>query len=132
MKIANLFLIIIIFLLIGACKDEITVVSIIKDGEKLGVESSTPFDMLQNYPNPFNPSTSVTYSVSREMKLKMTLFTEDWEPVKVLFDKVHQYGYYHININLAKENGEAMPSGTYYYALEGGGYILVRQMEFLK
>jgi outer membrane lipoprotein-sorting protein len=132
MNTKKLIFLILIALVISGCKEEITVMSAVKDGEELEEGTSIPFTLMQNYPNPFNPSTQMEFSVSKTMRLKMSVFTEDWELVKVLFDENKFAGYYRIDFSAVNSDGENFPSGNYYYTLEGEGLILVRQMKLMK
>lgn len=132
MKILKAALIAIVFVSFASCKDENTVLSAIKDGEELAEGTKVPFFMNQNYPNPFNPSTTIHFRVAQEMKLKLSVYTEDWELVNVLIEKELAMGLYEYNFDARSKDGKALPSGSYYYSLEGGGYVLTMKMTLLK
>lgn len=132
MKKIKLVFIIISLLLSLSCKDETTILSATKDGEELEEGSLVPFWLSQNYPNPFNPSTTIRFALAKKMKLKMSVHTEDWELVKILLDKELVPGYYTYTFDAVNSDGKWLPSGNYYYTLEGDGYSLTMQMTLVK
>ncbi|MDP3148907.1 MAG: hypothetical protein Q8N83_07230 [Ignavibacteria bacterium] len=129
-KIFSFFILLLLFTAIS-CKEETVVMSLIKDGEE-SKEGVIPFRLEQNFPNPFNPSTSIGFGLGKETRLKMNVFTEDWELVDVLLDETKTPGTYVIEFEGLNDKGKALPSGNYYYTLEGDGLILTRQMTLLK
>ena len=130
-KIFSFLLILMLFTVIS-CKEETVVMSAVKDGEELKEGALVPFLLRQNYPNPFNPSTSFRFEVYKEMRLQVKIFTEDWELVDILLDETKSPGTYVVNFWGLNDKGKALPSGIYYYTLEGDGLILTRQMTLLK
>ncbi len=132
MKNANKLLLIIILLFTLSCKSENIVMSAVKDGNKIDNGASINFELMQNYPNPFNPSTNIEFHIIKQMNLKMSVYTEDWELVKVLFDENKKPSFYSISFDATKDDGNEMPSGNYYYTLEGEGVTLTRTMKLLK
>lgn len=132
MKNMKYFILFLLLITINTCSDEVTVLSAIKDGEELEEGDLVPFMLDQNHPNPFNPTTSIQFSVSQEMHLTLNVYTEDWIRVATLIDKSLYSGYYQVVFNAKNEDGEWLPSGEYYYTLEGDGLIITRKMMLLK
>ena len=112
--------------------EENTVMSALKDGEELMEGDLVPFLLGQNYPNPFNPTTSITYQVAVELRLTMKIYSEDWVEIATIVDRVHLPGYYKVDFNAINSAGEILPSGDYYYCLEGGGVKLTRKTRLMK
>ena len=93
----------------------------LKEGEEV------PFVLGQNYPNPFNPTTTIPFRVVINLKLKLTVYSDEWQPVKVLLEQPTSPGSYTLQFD-AKD----LPSGDYYYTLEGGDYTQIRKMKLVK
>lgn len=119
-------------LLLITCSEKITDVAAFHNGELMEDETNVPFTLEQNYPNPFNPSTAIHFSVSTPMYLKMTVFSEDWQKVVIIIDSDCSMGFHVVTFDGRNEKGDILPSGEYFYVLEGGGYKLVRKMKLLK
>lgn len=132
MKILITLLILIIQFSFVSCSDEITILSAIENGEELADGAEIPFSLHQNWPNPYNPSTNIRYDVYRQIHLKMIIYTEDWKKVSTPINKTHAPGNYQFVFDGKNKNGEFIPSGDYYYVLEGEGIYLTRKMKLLK
>jgi len=115
-----------------SCGDKVTVMSVIKDGEELNENSNLPFLLNQNYPNPFNRLTSIQYQVIIQMHLRMRVYTDDWQLVKTLINTEHSVGSYIVHFNGWNSENKPLPSGEYFYTLEGNGITLVRKMKLIK
>ncbi len=116
-----------------SCTDNtIEVLTGIQDGKELDEGASVPFELAQNYPNPFNPSTSIHYFVSREMHLEMHVYSDDWQKVATLLDETKPKGYYVVLFGDGRSEDKPIPSGDYYYTLEGDGIVLIRRMKLIK
>ena len=116
----------IIILCISGCEDA-KLISGYRDGEEMEEGESAPFVLDQNYPNPFNGSTTIPFRVAVSLDLKLTVFSEEWQPVTVLFDQRPNPGFHQTNFNAG-----GLPNGDYFYMLEGGGYKQIRKMKLIK
>jgi hypothetical protein len=110
-----------------SCTDENRIAAAYKGDEELAEGGSVPVLVNQNYPNPFNPSTVITFGVSRPMHVSLKAYTEDWQEVSVMVDEELAAGYY-----ARVFNASYLPSGDYYYVLEGMGYTQIRKMKLVK
>lgn len=115
-----------------ACSDKVNILSAIKNGEKLEEGTQVEFMLSQNYPNPFNPMTFIHYKVFTVVHLTMKVYTEDWQEVSTLLDREHEPGDYSTRFDSRNTNNEEIPSGEYFYTLEGNGLILIRRMKIVK
>ena len=77
--------------------------------------SPSQYTLVQNYPNPFNPSTTITYNIPYESRVKLTVFSITGEVVKVLVDDIKGSGLHKVEFNVA---GTDLSSGIYFYSLE--------------
>jgi hypothetical protein len=110
----------------GCDSKEETVVAFNGD-EKLPDGTFVPLQIFQNYPNPFNPTTMIHFGVAVEMRVSIKIYTEEWQEVSVLTDRLYTPGLYAMMFNATD-----LPSGSYYYVAEGGGYKEVRIMRLMK
>src|SRR5450759_1327343 len=77
----------------------------------------------QNYPNPFNDETTIGFNIPEAGHMRLTLYNQLGEPVKVLVDSEAPAG-----MNMIKMNRENLRGGVYYYKLETGLYSGVKKM----
>jgi hypothetical protein len=111
-----------------SCTDEGKIAAAIEDGKELQEGDPVPFLLYQNYPDPFNFSTTIRFGVPAAIHLKLTVFTDDWQEVETLFDKGFTEGYNSVIFSTKPD----LPSGEYYYTMEGGGVIEIRKMHLIK
>lgn len=122
------------------CNDSDTIAVNLKDGKN---SDEAPFLLEQNYPNPFYPSTSISFRIEKEMDVKMKLYSEDWVEIKTFWEghvdmyfpneSVHSnYKSYSISFDCTDSFGNSLPTGDYYYTLEGDGYTQIRMMTIIK
>lgn len=105
--------------------------AILTQGGGVAVEKDpsliTSYSLDQNYPNPFNPSTSISYSVPKTEKVKLTVYNVLGHQVAQLVNDEKPAGNYTV-----KFDGSNLASGIYFYKLEAGSNLLVKKMVFLK
>lgn len=84
--------------------------------------------LYQNYPNPFNPETTISFSVSANSNVKLSIYNAKGEMVKQLLNKDFNKGIHKVNFSAEKFN-----SGIYFYKLEtGGGIVKTKKMLLVK
>ncbi|MCH8033617.1 MAG: T9SS type A sorting domain-containing protein [Bacteroidetes bacterium] len=71
------------------------------------------FELAQNYPNPFNPITNISYSLTKESNVKLTIYNPLGEVVETLVEQVQSANRYEVVWNAAN-----VPSGIYFYSIE--------------
>lgn len=104
---------------------------ILEDGEESN-SGRVPFSLEQNYPNPAHDYTNINFSVSSAMRLSLKIYTEDYYHVSTIWEKEFYPGIYHATYDLKNKNGKPLPSGDYYYVLEGSGFTLMRLMKIAR
>ena len=96
-----------------------------------GVEENniTPekFELKQNYPNPFNPSTTISFNIPQDGKVKLSIYNILGQKLTTLVDDYKTKGNYKIMFN-----GSNFASGVYIYSLQYGNQILTRKMMMVK
>ncbi|MBK7141498.1 MAG: S8 family peptidase [bacterium] len=81
----------------------------------------------QNYPNPFNPTTTISFDIPRQSRVRLTVYNLLGQEVRVLADRVMAPGRQEIEFD-----GSSLATGLYLYRLEGDGFVATRKMVLLK
>jgi len=91
------------------------------------------YALSQNFPNPFNPSTSISFSLPFDSKIKISIYNAIGEFITNLADKVEQAGNHNITWNAS-----SFASGMYIYTIEaeplkgGNAFKSIKKMMLLK
>ena len=94
---------------------------------EVSVNGPLTFDLAQNYPNPFNPTTTITYSVPQSGKVKLAVYNLIGQEVAVLVNGAVSEGSHQVEFN-----AKSLPSGAYFYKLQGENSVSVKKMLLLK
>ena len=91
--------------------------------------SSQPiiFALEQNYPNPFNPTTAISYQLSDDSQVELTIYDLAGKKIKTLINEYQSAGYHTVNWTAS-----IFPSGIYLYSLIAGDFIETKKMLFMK
>lgn len=81
------------------------------------------FNLAQNFPNPFNPETIISFSLPKSEFVQLKVFDILGHEIALLSNGVFPAG-----LNQVTFNGNDLPSGIYFYALEAGNLKSVRKM----
>jgi hypothetical protein len=98
------------------------------------------FRLSQNYPNPFTERTMIKYCIAYKTQVKLTVYSSERTEVRKLVDEEQQPGAYEVEFNIVETHLPAggqgrdasLQSGTYFYRLEAGGFIITKIMEIEK
>jgi hypothetical protein len=88
-----------------------------------------------NYPNPFNPETTISFSVgtqSHTENIQIDIFNIKGQKIRNLLDDTFSPGQHKVVWNGTNDNGQAVPSGIYFYRMKAGDYQSVKRMMLLK
>lgn len=85
------------------------------------------FQLEQNYPNPFNPSTTISYTIPEDARVRLEIFNVLGQRVALLVDEAQTANSYHLEFR-----ADELPTGVYFYTITAGKYHAVRQMMLLK
>ncbi|MEZ4699160.1 MAG: T9SS type A sorting domain-containing protein [Rhodothermales bacterium] len=80
-----------------------------------------------NYPNPFNPTTTITFALSEQAQVRLTVYDMLGREVERLVDSIQEAGSHEVTFNAGD-----LPGGTYLYRLETPAGSFVQQMVLLK
>ena len=81
----------------------------------------------QNYPNPFTEETTITYSTAKEGNIRLVIYDVLGRAVQQVVNEYQTAGPKEVQVDL-----ERIPSGVYFYRLETGDQVLVKQLTKLK
>jgi hypothetical protein len=93
--------------------------------------SINSFELYQNYPNPFNPSTTISYQLPVDGKVKIVVFDLLGNEIYTLVDEYKTAGRHE-----TKFDGSTLSSGMYFYKIEIWNdkllYTMINKMTLLK
>jgi len=81
----------------------------------------------QNFPNPFNPSTSISFTLSSESPVKLSVYDIAGREVDVIINQNLQAGLHSYIWNAGN-----FSSGVYYFRLVSGDFSETKQMNLVK
>jgi hypothetical protein len=99
-----------------------TLVSV-EDEEKVIAD----YYLFQNFPNPFNPSTNIAFSIPKEERVNIKLYTPLGEEVEEVINKEFTSGKHTINYDASK-----LTSGIYYYRITAGSFTQTKKLLLIK
>jgi hypothetical protein len=85
------------------------------------------FALEQNYPNPFNPSTTITYSLPRDLHVDLRVYTTLGQEAATVVNSTMSAG-----VHSAVFAADRLASGVYFYKLTAGNYSVVKRMVLMK
>ena len=85
------------------------------------------FSLWQNYPNSFNPSTTIRFSIPKEVQVNLSVYNILGEKVKELKNELMKPGYFKVEFNAS-----AVVSGVYFYRIKAGDFVQTKKMILLK
>ena len=78
------------------------------------VSEATPFVLYQNSPNPFFQSTMISYRITQEGQVRLSLFDTQGRLCKIIVDENQSAGLYHVDLGESVFTKEML----YFYKLE--------------
>ncbi|MFQ5570717.1 MAG: FlgD immunoglobulin-like domain containing protein [Rhodothermales bacterium] len=88
--------------------------------------------LQQSYPNPFRTSTTITYDVEQPGPVTVTVYDALGRKVKTLVDAHQAVGSHAVVWDGREAGGQAVASGTYFYRLQVGEAVVIKQMVRVK
>ncbi|MCK5787422.1 MAG: T9SS type A sorting domain-containing protein, partial [Chlamydiia bacterium] len=88
--------------------------------------------LRENYPNPFNPTTTISYDLKNDSKIKLEIFNIKGQKIITLEDGEKVAGYHNIIWNGKDSEGSSVSSGIYFYNLDTKDYSSVKKMVLMK
>lgn len=85
------------------------------------------FNLYQNYPNPFNPSTSISFNISKQGFVNLSVYNINGKKVSELINGKMNAGFQSMTFDAAN-----LPSGIYTYKLTSEGQSVSKNMVLIK
>ena len=92
-----------------------------------GTQKPDKFLLQQNYPNPFNPTTRISYTIPKQVRVTLSVYNLLGQKVATVIDRYQAAGEYNVIFDASN-----LTSGVYFYRLKAGDYIETRSMTVLK
>ncbi|MDP6500503.1 MAG: FlgD immunoglobulin-like domain containing protein [Candidatus Marinimicrobia bacterium] len=90
------------------------------------------FAVSNAYPNPFNPQTNINVDLAADQKIQVHIYDIQGRLVQTLYDGELNAGSHILTWDGSAMNGKAVPSGTYFVRLNGGGMESWQKVTLLK
>jgi hypothetical protein len=89
--------------------------------------------LKQNYPNPFNPETTISYDLSGESVVALTIYDISGQVIRTMVNnQAMSAGQYKSVWDGRDESGIKVASGVYFYQLHTGDFIAKKKMTLLQ
>ena len=89
--------------------------------------------LLQNFPNPFNPETTISFDLSQEVVVTLTIYDMAGQVVRTLVENQSMVaGHYKSVWDGRNESGAMVGSGIYFYQLNAGDFSSMKKMTLLQ
>ena len=98
--------------------------------EKKGSQDNTTiftFELFNSFPDPFNPTATISYTLPKDVEVKLVVFNTLGKEVATLVDGYESAGYKSVTFDASN-----LPSGVYYYRLQADKFSDVKKMVFMK
>ena len=90
------------------------------------------FRLNQNYPNPFNPTTNLSYELSADSYVIITVYDLLGNVVRNLVSEYQSSGLKSVQWDATNEQGQSVAAGVYLYRIESGSFTNTKKMILLK
>ncbi|MBD3297588.1 MAG: T9SS type A sorting domain-containing protein, partial [candidate division Zixibacteria bacterium] len=90
------------------------------------------FSLSQNYPNPFNAGTVISYTLTENEHVDLSIYDVLGRHITTLVSEAGKPGVHHVEWNGRDANGQSVASGVYFYRLNAGANSDVRKMMVVK
>jgi len=90
-------------------------------------ETPKDFTLDQNYPNPFNPSTKISFSLPRDVDVRLAVYNLLGQEVSLLVSGYLLAGPHQVVFEV-----KSLPAGMYFYRFQADTFIAVRRMLYIK
>ena len=97
-----------------------------------GINKPEKFRLNQNYPNPFNPVTNISYDLSEESYVSITIYDMMGNVINNLVKSKQSSGFKSLQWNSTNNQGQPVSAGVYLYTIEAGDFRQTKKMILLK
>lgn len=90
-------------------------------------------NIIFNYPNPFNPITTISFSISKESNINLSIYNIKGQKIKTLTTDQYEKGNHSVIWTGVDDSGKLVSSGIYMYKLNvDGKNVLIKKCLLLK
>lgn len=90
------------------------------------------YHLSQNYPNPFNPTTTISYGIKKDNRVRLTIYNLLGQKVRTLVNASQPAGNYKVIWNGRDKNNQQVSNGIYIYRITSGNFVKTKKMILLK
>jgi hypothetical protein len=90
------------------------------------------YALSQNYPNPFGPLTSISYSVGKKERVRISVFDLAGRHVATLVDAVQEPNRYSATWDGRNSRDEDLPAGVYFIRYQAGSHEFTRKATIIR
>ena len=87
---------------------------------------------LGNYPNPFNPVTTITYELSAQATVSLTIYNVRGQKIRDLVRSEQRSGLNNIVWDGRDDQRRDVASGVYFARLQAGATVITRRMLLIR
>ena len=95
--------------------------------EQISVKTPENFSLSEAYPNPFNPSTNITFTISKNDNVKISVYDIRGKQVENLLNENKSAGSYKLTWNASN-----FVSGIYFIKIQFNGLVQTRKCMLIK
>jgi hypothetical protein len=96
------------------------------------IDGKKTIELNQNHPNPFNPSTAVSFYLSEESHVKLSVYDANGRLVNELMNARLSEGFQQTVWNGTDSRGNPVSTGVYFCRLQAGSKVLTKKMVLIK
>lgn len=85
------------------------------------------FALQQNYPNPFNPVTRISYVLTNDKRVELSVYDLHGRKIRTLVNAYQSAGEYEYRFD-----AQGLSSGVYLYRLSSGRHVETKKMVYMK
>ena len=90
------------------------------------------FRLDQNFPNPFNPTTTISYEIPVDAKIRLTVFDIRGQEIVTLAEGYKRMGHYQLQWSGLNHAGQSVSTGVYFCRLITDEYQQTIKMLYLR
>jgi protocatechuate 3,4-dioxygenase beta subunit len=103
-----------------------------------GVEPPRPdnlpktLSLYPNYPNPFNPETRIRFGLPESGRVRVVVYDISGRMIRSLWDGPATTGFHSVSWDARDASGMQVPSGVYFFRVEGAREVRTGKMVYLR
>ena len=99
---------------------------------EITINLPSKIELYQNFPNPFNSSTIISYTLSTDTHVNITIHNLMGQEICPIVDEFQKAGFHQVSFNPLNYENKIELSGIYYYKITTPSFSKCNKMVFLK